>query len=304
MTAAVVVVLALIGCGQGSDSGVDVYFTSVRYSSIEVCGLTNLQTIECYPEQWHFPAPAFGLVPVIDFEMSYEQACIASGAAGLTCVLEETVDESDDVAAPVSTAIVSEVHVAYRRVCGESSDGKLVCWGDGRCYDEDPSEQVPVGEGPYLSWDIGYCGHGCGVRSDGSIECWGGTEDDGIFDVPDGTFQSVSVAYAACAVSDLGAIECWNAESFGGHDAPADELFIGVDVTVGGACGLTTDGDITCWGDDEYNYDAGNTYVGPYVAMSYGGADEVCALRADAGIDCPSGRLGKPTPSNPFYASH
>ena len=111
----------------------------------------------------------------------------------------------------------------------------------------------------------------CGVRTSGEIECWG----DDYGDPPAGRFVKVDVwdggnTGNACAVAADASLRCWSTfaesgylfEEYGydnnfGQDHPPAGAFVDVSVAQRFACGLRTDGDAVCWGDN-----TGHTYEG------------------------------------------
>ena len=70
----------------------------------------------------------------------------------------------------------------------------------------------------------------------------------------------------------------------GEEDGPApcsDCRFTQIEATGSGACGLTTDGDIACWG-----YSTRRPVDGPYIGLYGGGGNSLCGLRADGRACC------------------
>ena len=301
--------LPLVGaCASGDQAPVDARFVSVRWGPAEMCGVTNVGTLECSPAIWDLPAAELGAVPIVDFGGNYGFTCIVSEVQGLLCT--EPYNPDPDFPAPIVTVRgeYADVRVAARRVCADDEDGIVQCWGDGARDPASAADQKPIKASPYVSWDVGDWGHGCGVATSGGIECWGGNADDELMVAPVGTFTSVAVGYSGCAVRDTGGIACWNVDDawWQGHDPPAFAQYTKVDVGMSGACGLTIDGEIECWGREEgadgssWFLDAGNTYEGPYVDLALGDSNMVAGLRADGGIQIPY--YGAGVDADLFYA--
>jgi len=122
----------------------------------------------------------------------------------------------------------------------------------------------------------------CGIRTDGTIACWGneglkpaespesGCEDYprcdwGSANPPDANFAQVEMANLAggwggesfhhsfaCGVTTDGHILCWGQNDLGQATPPEDSDFTQVSVMEGAACGLQSDGTVTCWGSSGF----------------------------------------------------
>ena len=108
--------------------------------------------------------------------------------------------------------------------------------------------------------------------------------------------DTLSVGYEhACGVKTDGTITCWGEEEFGRTIAPAGKF---VSVGAGGyhTCGVRADGTIACWGRN--NYGQSSPPSGKFVSVS-AGPHHTCGVRADGTIACwgynPSGEASPPS---------
>ncbi len=177
-----------------------------------------------------------------------------------------------------------EIYVGRDFSCALSRDATVRCWGrnnrgqlgDGTTTDRE-TPQLISGDLAFQSIDIdGTSGHTCGVTTDGDAFCWGendfGQLGDGSVEVStvpvpvlgNQTFKAVSAGWRmSCGVATTGAAYCWGRGVWGQlGDGLAIQSVIPVQVSgghvfevveVGGnnlVCGLTTAGQILCWGLD------------------------------------------------------
>ena len=178
----------------------------------------------------------------------------------------------------------------------------------------------PASPGPFTAiaaddvWRHG--DHACALNADGAITCWGtnsfgesntptgasppsrsagftraacgrtaaspvGAAFAGV--APDGEFVAVSSGTSeACGIRTDGTISCWGGLPLSGLIAPEGK-FAAVATGDFHACGLRTDATIECWGyDPDGSTDAPD---GQFVAVS-SGSDHSCGLRTDGTITC------------------
>ncbi len=122
--------------------------------------------------------------------------------------------------------------------------------------------------------------HSCAIHTDGSLACWG--IEPMLANPPTGTFRQVSIDDRyGCALRTDGTIACWGATI---TPAAPTGTFQEVAVARGGyGCGLRTDGTLACWG---FNPDGrANPPTGQFKRL-VGGAFTMCAIAADAHVDC------------------
>jgi hypothetical protein len=179
----------------------------------------------------------------------------------------------------------------FRGVCGIDLDDRALCWGPnafGRLGtgDTEPHD-VPtpvVGDLAFGSVALGI-GHGCGITTDGVAYCWGnnlsGALGIGNEPPPDEcgdvacalsplevlgelSFVPASITLAdnlSCAIEEgTFAAYCWGSGPVGdGTQGPAREptpvsgglAFTQLSANDGYVCGVTTGGEIYCWGTNE-----------------------------------------------------
>lgn len=106
-----------------------------------------------------------------------------------------------------------------------TADSRPTADDSGPIVDSGPVDSVPIDSdsGPEIV-DTGTMRSGdwvdvsagwyatCGVRGSGEILCWG-ENDNGLLDVPEGSYRSVAVGYmSACAIDHTGGLVCWGAD--------------------------------------------------------------------------------------------
>ena len=144
--------------------------------------------------------------------------------------------------------------------CGVRDSGELVCWGD-------HWSAAPEGRFTKVSMSGS---HGCALAVNGSVECWG-DNDSGQIDAPQGEFVEVSVSGSrSCAVALDASVRCWGADA--DLAIPAGDF---AKVYADSLCGLRTDGEYVCWGQD-----------GRYGALLDAPESEFEALSMELGYAC------------------
>lgn len=179
---------------------------------------------------------------------------------------------------PVSRVAASP----YNGACAIFPDQAAACWGFnsfGRLGDgttEHRNVPTPIaGDLAFGSVELGI-GFGCGVATDGNAYCWG-TSTAGVLGIGpttppddcDGTpcalepmavtggrlFVPTSIAVRgnlACAIEQQTAIAyCWGEEQSSPAEVPGGLEFAMLDANEQYICGLTTDGEAYCWGNNE-----------------------------------------------------
>lgn len=152
--------------------------------------------------------------------------------------------------------IVIGSETAYVR----SADGTTLQWP---IHNDDPA-WVKVHDDKYLQIDAKY--YACGVREDGSIRCWypGDPNNDANSplseEVPTGGFDAVCLTEGedACALDSAGRVVCWGL-GYDGAEEPVEATFTQISCGDAHFCGITTEGDLVCWG-----YDAFGETITPY----------------------------------------
>lgn len=177
--------------------------------------------------------------------------------------------------------------------CGLTEDHRIQCFGL-----DDVNGQIP--EGVTFSAVSGGIGAFCAIREDNRrLECWGFDGPEfGTLQPPEGEFRDVwlSDGVFACAERVEGGLVCWGDRK----DEQGEEIALQTAPTVGefrdlafgyaAICGLTTTGQVVCWGDPD-ELPPGPTDGGDYVSLTRGSGSS-CALRADDTIVCTGGVFG------------
>lgn len=229
----------------------------------------------------------------------------------------------------------------YESACALKADHSLWCWGDddaGQLGDGTRnSTQTPVQVGTHSDWTSVSAGNRftCGIRADGTAWCWGSNDFDalgdgtagGISDVPvqvgsdsDSDWGSISAGYTlACGLHTDGSAWCWgsvaNTRVPDGSLGDGKTLTSNVPVPVlpgvtwasvatdgSGACGVLTDGDGSCWGQNwagqlgTGSLDSGlvptvldPNHSGPgytWLSIAGGGGGITCGIRPDHTLWC------------------
>jgi alpha-tubulin suppressor-like RCC1 family protein len=174
--------------------------------------------------------------------------------------------------------------------CGLTFDGHAWCWGNHKNFGQLGTGDVDLRDRPAPVQVAGNFKFGsisvgipsCGIISDGTAYCWGGgpVPELGIKSSVERLDRPVAVpgklkfaqiasgAFFACGIASEGFVYCWGYNHYGqlgnGSTESVDtaqlvsqELRFKV-VTTGGnefsghACGITTDGEVLCWGDNRW----------------------------------------------------
>ena len=170
--------------------------------------------------------------------------------------------------------------------CARAAGGRVWCWGGNDFGEADAPDGVFV--------DVSVSGAvSCGVRADGSLSCWG-SDASGVLNVPAGRFSEVFAGVPACALRVDGVLLCWHDPSDG---PPARTAVIASAPWVGPlttaayaagndvACGIRADATMACW--DIFNpQQQRDSPDGAYTALSISPSSALCAVAANAAIDC------------------
>ena len=175
-----------------------------------------------------------------------------------------------------------EIAVGRWDVCALRGDGTLACEGIGDWLHPPP-------EGEFVALDV----HGqtaCAVGVDGGLRCWGEWVGEA-FRPPKGHhWARVAVGGQArwdeptgCAMDRSGGLHGWGREVGYQLDVPPSGAFIDYDLDWSHGCALRGDGEITCWGSDEF--EQLDAPAGPWIQAEAGGTVS-CGLRPDGRIEC------------------
>ncbi len=178
------------------------------------------------------------------------------------------VSRSDDEGGPGGPVAISAVAAGGEQSCAVLSDGRLLCWGNGRPL------PLPVSTSTrFSSLSVGG-GFACGLTGSGRAWCWGRNnkgqlgigstrgQDAPTLVTADLTFSELSVGEShTCGITAGGNLYCWGNNGSGQlGDGSRDnrtrptqirESQSWRQVVAGGghSCGLASDGRAFCWGD-------------------------------------------------------
>jgi alpha-tubulin suppressor-like RCC1 family protein len=175
---------------------------------------------------------------------------------------------------------VSRLTLSSLHACALTADGVAYCWGNGRegqLGDGTARDQAaPVRVAGTLTFRSLATGtyHTCGITLDGEAYCWGWDNFSGVSPLSpssapvriagDLRFTSVASGFQfSCGISDEGYAYCWGRNEQGELGNPNAGRSSASPVRVGGAlrfaslaaggnnaCGITTAGQLFCWGSD------------------------------------------------------
>ena len=197
---------------------------------------------------------------------------------------------TDDSSVPVDveglTSGVAAIAAGWGHSCAITDAGALKCWGkndygqlgDGTLRDHrHPVDVVGLSSG-VVAVSLG-TEHTCALTDDGAVKCWGynqhGTVGDGtlqfrrvprdVVGLSSGVASIVAGGNHSCAVTDAGAVKCWGYNQHGQlgngtrHQSrvPVDVVGLSSGMTAVSAgfahtCASTFEGEIRCWGQNQY----------------------------------------------------
>ena len=205
--------------------------------------------------------------------------------------------------------------------CAVLSNGGVKCWGSnksGRLGDGTTIDRAtPVTVSGYTSGvtDVSAGGaHTCAVTSGGAAQCWGNNAYStlGSFgadspvprqvtNLTSGVVRLNAGLFHSCAVTSAGAAFCWGLSvnfslGDGGSGSGAAPRAVtgfgsgtaGVSVGNRGGCGLTSGGQVRCWGDGRYGLGDGTTNTAATAVQVTGLASGVTAIESGGDDAFPS----------------
>jgi hypothetical protein len=202
---------------------------------------------------------------------------------------------------PPSVSGVTTVDVGYQKICAVAN-GAAYCWEGGMLLSDQPTGV----NGPAAFTSISAAiPEACGLTGTGRVYCW-----SYYLDVPHEvavagqTFTQVSGGVGQmCALTGVGDIYCWGRNYVGqlGDGSTTDRAqpvkvatpvpvtFTAVTSGYQHSCGLTSGGDIYCWGDNTYgqlgdgtppSYTNGTSYVATPIPVKVAGGIQFESLSA------------------------
>ncbi len=170
--------------------------------------------------------------------------CVLTGGGGVECwgmssqgQLGNGTTASSRVPVAVSglESGVRAIFTGFWHTCAVMTGGALKCWGvdaDGEFGDgRTTNSSVPVevrGLASGLRAFTGGGSHTCALTAEGKIDCWG---DNGLGQLGDGTTRDSSVPVEVRGLTDANTA---------------------ITAGLGHTCALSSDGLVTCWGDNAY----------------------------------------------------
>ena len=163
------------------------------------------------------------------------------------------------------------VAAGTERTCASHEDGAISCWGGGRRV-----ANISRNAGHYIAVTAG----GCGLTTYGEIWC----EKTGR-NVLAGRFSAFA---GSCAIQQFrGTIVCWGSVLSGTPPLakPAPGSYTTVSAGHTHSCGVRTDGEIECWGDNKWGKATPPAGLYWFTAVSTG-ADHSCGLSDTGVVEC------------------
>lgn len=247
---------------------------------------------------------------------------VTAVANGATIISAQWSQGTVTATLAVKTVTFASVSAGVFHTCGVTTDNDAYCWGD-NSYGELGTQLVSVGDsshGPVIvAGNLKFAAitvgdlFACGLTTDGDAYCWG---DDEFGQLGNGIiwssalpvpvlsggvkFASLSAGEVnACGLTANGTAYCWGQNALGTvGDGSAGTLVVNPHPVSGGlafrsihlgfvhACGLSTSGQVYCWGALDYrqepNFPTSSSapiliHNGPFVSLG-GGLKHSCAV--------------------------
>ena len=204
----------------------------------------------------------------LDMDLAYGYGCGVRLDGTLACWWSgptgpSTLPSGILLSSPVGT--FQQVSTGFKHACALRDSGSIVCWGD----EVDGNTSPP--SGTFVEVDVAPIGNlTCGRRTSGSVECWGTTTPL----VLSGSFVDVEAGNGfACGRDSAGILTCAGSND-NGRATPPTSPFTQFQLGDPGGCGVTTGGQLECWGHSSLTADAPS---GVFSATSVGWSN-ACAL--------------------------
>lgn len=251
------------------------FFTQFDASSMCQCGIRSDGALDCFGDLDHLPTGTrFSRVAVGSHVLRTPDGpgesdlnkichmCAIDVDGRLHCTGNNSAAQASPPAGRFKSVTASELFDCAIRV-----DDRLVCWGHGarRFPNAAYNAQKPKADDRFAEVTIGKYPFGfqtCGRHVDGTVECW-----------PNRPLSySYEIAQQPCPNDDA----C-------GAASPAGYKFAQISSGSRHNCGITTDGTIHCWGNNEYGQL--NAPSGPFKQVVCGD-DFSCGMRPDDSVEC------------------
>ena len=238
-----------------------------------------------------------------------------------------STEDSSEPVAVVGLHDATMISAGLRHTCALRSEGGVQCWGDnaqGQLGDgSTTSASTPVDvAGLSVGVQAVSAGqqHTCALMTDGTVQCWG---DNMFGQLGDGTttmrplpglvpglegivqLDSHNTNHV-CTLTNTGQVMCWGANRFGQvgdgsfsnrtnptHVENLPESIRSVNVGGTHTCALTSEGDVICWGANNFGQSGKNPGWAPVDVLGLAANvksididyDHACAI-ADGGVKC------------------
>ena len=277
-------------------------WTDVSMATVFGCGIREGGTVDCWGDFQLGGDEVLHGVGFTDVAVGMYHACALKRDGLPACWADEGMGDNDRGQVDPPTVPFVAIEAGAYLTCGLDAGGFITCWGYYLGSRPPP--------GPFVQMDLGFLG-GCALDAEGRVTCWGDDVNQGrVAANPEGRYLRV-----ACGGSCYGVATSGHLVSFGPRLAvvaspPEGERFMDVSLWGTLACGLTTAGELRCWGDAHpggyYDLDADWDTVrypeGPFTKIGVG-SSSVCAIRADGTISCMDS-CGRPEYDAPYFSPY